>query len=91
MSYLIGLDEKVNQLSSQIARTSGCSDVLFSGRFQAALERLLNEAPADERPQVEEALIDMGYEPDFKPYEPRAGECSLTGIDVNCCPCGHHL
>lgn len=31
-----------------------------------------------------------GYDPDFVSYHSGEGECSLTGIEVDCCPCGRH-
>ncbi len=72
------------------ARTSGLSYVLYEKRVHAAYASILANAPDSMRTTVEEELIERGFEPDFVPDETAAGECSTTGIAVDCCPCGYH-
>jgi len=71
---------------------SGCgqSDVLYESRVQAAYASILDQAPEAERAETEVALRKRGFDPDFVPYQAGQGECGLTGIDVDCCPCGQH-
>ena len=71
---------------------SGCgqSDVLYEARVQAAYASILARAPDAERASTETALKERGFDPDFVPYEAGEGECSLTGIEERCCPCGRH-
>lgn len=72
---------------------SGCglSDVLYETRVQDGYASILAQAPESERAATEAALRARGYDPDFTPYQAGDGECSLTGIYVDCCPCGQHL
>jgi hypothetical protein len=72
------------------AAGAGQSDVLFESRLQAVYAGILAAAPAELKPQVEAELLERGYEPDFTPYQAGPGECSLTGIATDCCPCGQH-
>lgn len=76
---------------TEAARGCGQSDVLYEARVQAAYASILDRAPEAERAETEAALRKRGFDPDFVPYEAGEGECSLTGIYVNCCPCGRHL
>jgi hypothetical protein len=75
---------------AEAARSSGLSCVLFESRVQADYESLLDEAPDSVKSQVKEILIERGYEPDFEPYQAGENECQMTGIDIDCCPCGQH-
>jgi hypothetical protein len=68
----------------------GQSDVLYELRVQGAYERILLNAPTEQRQVTEAVLRTRGYDPDFVAYEAQEGECSLTGIDEDCCPCGRH-
>ena len=72
------------------AAGAGLSDVLFESRLQAAYARILAAAPAELKSQVEAELLERGYAPDFTSYQSGPGECPLTGIDTDCCPCGQH-
>jgi hypothetical protein len=78
--------------TAQADANSGCglSDVLFESRLQASFRGLLGKAPAEEKEQIEKILLDAGYDPEFEEYEAGPNECSLTGIDTYCCPCGQH-
>ena len=79
-------------LVAEVEAAQGCgqSDVLYESRVQASYARILEHAPEAERSATELALKSRGFEPDFTPYQARSGECSLTGIDEDCCPCGRH-
>jgi hypothetical protein len=80
----------IRQARDEAAQGCGLSDVLYEARVQDAFQAILDQAPDELRAETEAILRKSGFDPDFEPYEPRAGECSLTGIDENCCPCGRH-
>lgn len=80
----------IKAAEDQAMRGSGLSDVLYEKSVQASYATILAQAPEHERPAVEAALKERGYDPDFEPYRADPGECSLTGIDTDCCPCGRH-
>jgi len=84
------LTDLIEDAEARAARGCGLSDVLFNARVQAAYASILEQAPKSERAEVETALRERGYDPDYVPYNAKEGECSLTGIDENCCPCGRH-
>jgi hypothetical protein len=91
MTFLSTLADRINQATAGIAAGCGGSDVLFEQRMHNALAGVLAQAPEGEREAVEAELIEeYEFEPNFEPFEAAPGECSLTGITVNCCPCGHH-
>ena len=77
---------------AEMSASEGCgqSDVLYESRLQAAFARILADAPAEAKADTEAELLKRGFNPNFQPYQARPGECSLKGIDENCCPCGHH-
>ncbi|TXH00014.1 MAG: hypothetical protein E6R08_00845 [Nevskiaceae bacterium] len=81
--------------SSSVERSaatgSGESLAHYLERRQADFARFLAEAPPDVRTFIEADLFQFDYEPAVKRSESLPSECSLTGIDENCCPCGKHL
>ena len=87
-SSVIALIESVE---AEAMRGCGLSDVLYEARVQEAYATILESASNSEKPRVEEILRERGFNPEFTPYEAGDGECGLTGIDVDCCPCGNHL
>lgn len=90
MCFLANLATLIKDAEAEAANGCGQSDVLYEARVQAAYAAILNRAPASERAETEVALKKRGFDPNFVPYEAQEGECSLTGIDENCCPCGNH-
>lgn len=80
----------IKEAEEKAMRGCGLSDVLYEKRVQEAYASILAQAPLAERDATEQALKERGFDPDFEPYQPGAGECSLTGIDIDCCPCGRH-
>ena len=90
MSFLTNLSVLIEVAESEAARGCGLSDVLYERRVQESYASILDRAPEAHRAETEAALRKRGFDPDFTPYEAGAGECDLTGIDVNCCPCGRH-
>jgi hypothetical protein len=87
-------DFDVHQLIkvAQKEAVHGCgqSDVLYEANLQDLLAKILEQSPVEDRSSTEAVLMAAGYDPEFQPYQPQAGECSLTGIDKYCCPCGRH-
>jgi hypothetical protein len=81
---------QIKAAAAEAARGCGQSDVLFESRLQSALAAILEQSSDEDRPAIEAELYEAGFDPDFEPYVAGPGECSLTGIDVNCCPCGSH-
>lgn len=80
----------IEDAETEAMRGCGLSDVLYDARIQAAYKAILGRTPEAARAETEAALRKRGFDPDFVPYEPGEGECSLTGIGENCCPCGRH-
>ncbi|MBG6083178.1 hypothetical protein [Rubrivivax gelatinosus] len=83
----------IERMEAALAAAASCcgqSDVLFESRLQSAFEYILADAPDELKPQVEAELRARGYDPDFEDFEPGEGECGLTGIAIDCCPCGRH-
>lgn len=78
--------------NAQFTALQGCglSDVLYFKSLHRAFADILAQAPESEREATEAALKENGFDPDFVPYEAGPGECSETGIDEDCCPCGRH-
>lgn len=78
--------------AAEVDAAHGCgqSDVLYEARVQPAYAHILKNAPVDMRAEVESALKARGYDPQYTPYEAGPGECAMTGIDTECCPCGRH-
>lgn len=90
MSFLDHLAALIEEAESDAARGCGLSDVLYEQRVQDAYRSLLALASEDDRAQALALLRNRGFDPDFVPYQAKVGECSLTGIDEHCCPCGRH-
>jgi hypothetical protein len=90
--------ERIEATLATIARNaqSGCgaSDVLFTDRLCHAVDKILKMLPNDLWLAFLAAAADHGYEtPDERSAEHASfssGECSLTGIEYDCCPCGRH-
>lgn len=90
MRTITEVQAQIEAIETEAARGCGQSDVLFERRVQAAYAGLLKQASDEARPTVEAELLKRGFDPDWAPYVAGPGECALTGIDVNCCPCGYH-
>jgi hypothetical protein len=90
MRMPVDLAALIQDAETEAALGCGQSDVLFDMRVQAAYASILDRAPETERAETEAALRKRGFDPDFVPYQAEEGECCLTGIDVDCCPCGGH-
>lgn len=82
------LDLLIREVSVKATRMSGCSEEVYGRHMREAYARLLENAAEGEREAIraliEESLLELGPSPIC------AGRCSLTGIDVDCCPCGYH-
>lgn len=81
---------RIDRAEQEASAGCGLSDVLYESRVQASYAAILQAAPAQEREATEAALRARGFDPNFTPYRSGERECSLTGIDVDCCPCGRH-
>jgi len=84
------LDALIKEAETNAASGCGLSDALYDRLAQAAYASILAQSPEAERADVEVALRERGFDPDFVPYQAKEGECDLTGIDEHCCPCGRH-
>lgn len=84
------IESMMTEAEAIAARGCGLSDVLFEKICQESYADILCRAPKEERAEVEKILRKRGYDPDFVPFEAGPDECSLTGIDTHCCPCGQH-
>ncbi len=88
--YKASLAQRIEQTMRAAAHGCGLSDVLYAQLLQDGFAGILAAAPASERTSTLASLKRHGYDSDFRPFEAGPGECGLTGIDVNCCPCGRH-
>lgn len=80
----------IEKAEKEAASGCGCCDVLYEKEVQAAYAQILENAPEHLKALVKSVLKGRGYSEDFEPYVAGPGECSLTGIDTYCCPCGRH-
>ncbi|HVR48337.1 MAG TPA: hypothetical protein VMS38_01260, partial [Pseudorhodoferax sp.] len=78
-------------VESGAARRCGLSDLLYESHVQDAYELILDSVPDDARAATEAVLRERGFDPERVPYEAGDGQCSVTGINERCCPCGRHL
>lgn len=88
--FVAALEARIAADSKHAAAGCGLSDILYESRLQAAMAAMLDAADDKERLATEIVLRQNGYEPEREPFVPGPGECALTGIDENCCPCGRH-
>jgi hypothetical protein len=87
--------DEFTQLCDNIAKNAhigcGLSDIVYTERLSSGIQFYLDKVP---QKHFEEALTiarHHGYQTEEElVWEPAEGECSLTGIDTNCCPCGRH-
>jgi hypothetical protein len=82
--------ERIKSAEKEAVVGCGLSDVLYEANRQHLFAAILEASPLEERVKTAAALEAAGYDPEYKPFQPLPGECSLTGIDTNCCPCGRH-
>lgn len=80
----------IDSAEKNAVKSSGLSAVLFETKLQSAYATILANAPEGDREATEAELRLRGFDPDFVGYQAGPGECSDTGIDENCCPCGWH-
>ena len=90
MTFLDDLPALIERAESDAAKGCGQSDVLYDARVQGSYAAILAKAPEEDRAATEDALKKRGFDPEFTPYEAQEGECDMTGIPTDCCPCGHH-
>lgn len=89
-SILPDLSARIDRAEAEAMRGCGLSDVLYEKLVQAEYESILHSALDSEKAKVEAVLRERGYDPGFTPYEAGEGECEMTGIEIDCCPCGRH-
>jgi hypothetical protein len=87
---LNALAARIEKAECEAENGCGQSDVLYESRVQGAYASILAAAPEAHRIETEAALRARGFDPNFEPYVPGAGECGLTGIEIDHCPCGRH-
>ena len=84
------VESQIESLEMEVARGCGASDVLYERRLQSGFEDILDKAAPEHKQEVELILREHGYDPDMEPFVAGPGECELTGIEIDCCPCGRH-
>jgi hypothetical protein len=90
-SIIAEFTAKIDAACEEAHRGCGLSDVLFTARFQEACEGLLASVPTELHAEALAIVKAQGFEPDNDPDQDFGpGECSMTGIDEHCCPCGRH-
>ncbi len=90
------LEAHFTRASDNAVAGCGGSDVLYNDRYSSAVDRIVGVLPDSWRAEAFQIANDCG---DYAMPEERAaqlsaareaGNCSLTGIDPDCCPCGRH-
>jgi ParB-like chromosome segregation protein Spo0J len=81
---------EIERLSLELQAGCGLSYELYARRLDDAVRSRIGGLPAEFREAAEEMAIELGHdrqeaERDFAP-----DSCSLTGVDIHCCPCGRH-
>lgn len=89
-AFLASLPDRMKAAEKEAMRRCGLSDTLYEELVQASYASMLKGAPDAEKAKVEFILRARGYDPDFTPYEAGEGECDMTGIEIDFCPCGRH-
>ena len=84
------LEALIIAAETEANRGCGQSYELYETRVQGAYAAILERSSKEDRAETEAALKKRGFDPDFTPYQAREGECDLTGIEIDCCPCGRH-
>lgn len=84
------IDSLIQDAERRAGQGCGQSDLLYERRVQAAYATILLQAPDAVREETRVALIARGFDPNYVPDEVAPGQCSLTGIDDQWCPCGRH-
>jgi len=90
MTFLESLPGLIEDAEKRAGSGCGQSDVLYEKFVQDAYAAILGRAPEGDRDKAEQLLKSRGFDPEFVPYEAQEGECDLTGIEIDCCPCGRH-
>ncbi len=80
----------IKEAERKSVQGTGLCDVLYEANVQQAYKQILANTPWADKKAVEEILRVAGYDPNWEPYVAKEGECSLTGIEIDCCPCGRH-
>lgn len=87
---LRNLDELLEVAETEAENGCGLSEVLYDARVQSAYANILGRAMDAEHAEIEVVLRKRGYNPESALYQAAEGECRLTGLDEDCCPCGRH-
>lgn len=90
MSDKNSLTKRIEDVERDALIGCGLSDVLYERRVQDAYALILAQSSEDDHAETELVLRQRGFDPEFTPRIAGTDECCLTGIDVNCCPCGQH-
>lgn len=89
--FVATLEARLGAVYKKAAADSGGSEIVYESRCQDAMRAMLDAADAKDRLATEIVLRQQGYEPEREPFVPEPGECAVTGITEDHCPCGRHL
>ena len=87
---LQAISTKIKNAQTEAIKGCGLSDVLYEKTVQKSFASLHAAGPECLQKVTDQLLRSHGYDPEFEPYQAQEGECRLTGIDIDCCPCGRH-
>lgn len=90
-----GVAAEIEVLECEAFRGCGLIYELFVQRFSEYVDGLLHEIPSELHALAIARSVESGYATPAERAESHAefkasGDCSLTGIEPNCCPCGRH-
>lgn len=82
------VQEFLTQKNDEAIRGCGLSDVLYSKRYSAAVESLLNRFPPEDHPRLIELARKLGDYADAAELREISQGCCAHGLDPDCCPAG---
>lgn len=82
--------EQLERAAARANQGSGLIYELYVERLSAEVSDLLATVPPDLMDAATKLAHEYGYDDHEEECDLEPGACSLTGIDMNCCPCGRH-
>jgi len=97
ISLADSLAPRFEQANRDAINGCGLSDVLYTDRYSDAVDEIISRLPKEQQTEAYTIAREHG---DYATSEEREaaheriaenGDCPLTGIEPDYCPCGRHL
>ncbi|MAM39630.1 hypothetical protein AX777_23525 [Sphingobium yanoikuyae] len=82
--------EQLERAAARANRGGGLIYELYVERLSAEVSDLLATISSDLMDAATKLAHEYGYGDHEEECDLEPGACSLTGLDMNCCPCGRH-